>query len=224
MTVRVMLVDDQVLMRGGLRKLLEIEDGIEVVADAGSGLDALAAVPLHRPEVALVDARMPGMDGVELIARLSREHPEVASIVLTTFDEDEYLFGALRAGARGFLLKDASPEELVAAIHRAADGGTVLSDQVAGRVVAQLRGERPAPAAQGASMLSSREAEVAKLVAAGASNREIAGKLFITEGTVKNHVSSTLRKLGLRDRTQLALHVRDIAFSVGESRPAPDRM
>ena len=209
MTVRVMLVDDQVLMRGGLRKLLEIEDGIEVVADVGSGPDALAAVPVCRPEVALVDARMPGMDGVELIARLSREHPEVASIVLTTFDEDEYLFGAIRAGARGFLLKDASPEELVAAIHKAAHGGTVLCDQVAGRVVAQLRGDRPAP---GTSALSSREAEVAKLVAAGASNREIAGKLFITEGTVKNHVSSTLRKLGLRDRTQLALHVRDIAF------------
>ncbi|GAA3433978.1 response regulator [Kutzneria kofuensis] len=202
MSVRVLLVDDQILMRSGLRKLLEIEDGIEIVADVGSGPDALAVVPSCRPDVALVDARMPGMDGIELITLLTRDFPFVASIVLTTFDEDEYLFGALKAGARGFLLKDASPEDLVAAIHRAAGGGTVLSDQVAGRVVAQLRGETPAQ-----PVLSSREAEVARLVGAGASNREIAAELFITEGTVKNHVSSTLRKLGLRDRTQLALHV-----------------
>jgi DNA-binding NarL/FixJ family response regulator len=202
MSVRVLLVDDQILMRSGLRKLLEIEDGIEIVADVGSGPDALAVVPSCRPDVALVDARMPGMDGIELITELTRSHPAVASIVLTTFDEDEYLFGALKAGARGFLLKDASPEDLVAAIRRAAAGGTVLSDQVAGRVVAQLRGEAPAQ-----PVLSSREAEVARLVGAGASNREIAAELYITEGTVKNHVSSTLRKLGLRDRTQLALHV-----------------
>jgi DNA-binding NarL/FixJ family response regulator len=202
MNVRVLLVDDQILMRSGLRKLLEIEDGIAIVADVGSGPEALEVVPRCFPDVALVDARMPGMDGIELITHLTREHPEIACIVLTTFDEDDYLFGALKAGARGFLLKDASPEELVAAIHRAAAGGTVLSDQVAGRVVAQLRGDPPAQ-----PVLSSREAEVARLVGAGASNREIASQLFITEGTVKNHVSSTLRKLGLRDRTQLALHV-----------------
>lgn len=202
MSVRVLLVDDQILMRSGLRKLLEIEDGIDIVADVGSGPEALKAVPRCFPDVALVDARMPGMDGIELITVLTRDHPEIASIVLTTFDEDDYLFGALKAGARGFLLKDASPEELVAAIHRAAAGGTVLSDQVAGRVVAQLRGEAPAQPA-----LSTREVEVARLVGAGASNREIAATLFITEGTVKNHVSSTLRKLGLRDRTQLALRV-----------------
>jgi DNA-binding NarL/FixJ family response regulator len=202
MSVRVLLVDDQILMRSGLRKLLEIEDGIDIVADVGSGPEALTVVPSCRPDVALVDARMPGMDGIELITLLTAQFPAVASIVLTTFDEDEYLFGALKAGARGFLLKDASPEELVAAIRRAAGGGTVLSDQVAGRVVAQLRGETPAQPA-----LSSREVEVARLVGAGASNREIASQLFITEGTVKNHVSSTLRKLGLRDRTQLALHV-----------------
>jgi DNA-binding NarL/FixJ family response regulator len=208
MSVRVLLVDDQILMRSGLRKLLEIEDGIDIVADVGSGPEALSVVPSCRPDVALVDARMPGMDGIELITQLTSSFPSVACIVLTTFDEDEYLFGALRAGARGFLLKDASPEELVAAIHRAAAGGTVLSDQVAGRVVAELRGEpRPMPAS-----LSAREAEVARLVGAGASNREIAAELFITEGTVKNHVSSTLRKLGLRDRTQLALRVANGDF------------
>ncbi|QUQ62769.1 response regulator [Kutzneria sp. CA-103260] len=202
MSVRVLLVDDQILMRSGLRKLLEIEDGIDIVADVGSGPAALEVVPVCRPDVALVDARMPGMDGIELITRLTADYPAVASIVLTTFDEDEYLFGALKAGARGFLLKDASPEDLVAAIHRAAAGATVLSDQVAGRVVAQLRGETPVQ-----PVLSSREVEVARLVGAGASNREIAAELYITEGTVKNHVSSTLRKLGLRDRTQLALRI-----------------
>ena len=207
MSVRVLLVDDQILMRSGLRKLLEIEDGIDIVADVGSGPEALSVIPSCRPEVALVDARMPGMDGIELITLMTARFPSVACIVLTTFDEDDYLFGALKAGARGFLLKDASPEELVAAIHRAAAGGTVLSDQVAGRVVAQLRGESPTQPA-----LSSREAEVARLVGAGASNREIAAELFITEGTVKNHVSSTLRKLGLRDRTQLALRIANGDF------------
>lgn len=201
--VRVLLVDDQVLMRSGLRKLLEIEDSIEVVAEAADGVEALRAVELHRPQVALVDARMPRMDGVELIGLLSRDHADVAAIVLTTFDEDEYVFGALRAGARGFLLKDVSPDELVAAIHKAASGETVLNGQVAARVVAQLKKTEPEPD----PTLSTREVEVARLVAAGASNREIAERLFITEGTVKNHVSSTLRKLGLRDRTQLALHV-----------------
>lgn len=201
--VRVLLVDDQVLMRSGLRKLLEIEDSIEVVAEAADGVEALRAVELHRPQVALVDARMPRMDGVELIGLLSRDHADVAAIVLTTFDEDEYVFGALRAGARGFLLKDVSPDELVAAIHKAASGETVLNGQVAARVVARLKKTEPEPD----PTLSTREVEVARLVAAGASNREIAERLFITEGTVKNHVSSTLRKLGLRDRTQLALHV-----------------
>ncbi|MEU0568514.1 response regulator transcription factor [Nonomuraea sp. NPDC005983] len=207
--VRVLLVDDQVLMRQGLRKLLEIEDGIEVVGEAADGEAALRAVPGCGPDVALVDARMPRMDGVELIARLTAEHPRVAAIVLSTFDEDEYVFGALRAGAVGYLMKDCSPDDLVSAIHRAARGETVLASPVAARLVAELRHVPQGRSGfHGEERLSSREAEVARLVAAGASNREIATRLFITEGTVKNHVSSALRKLGLRDRTQLALHLR----------------
>ncbi|WP_188196543.1 response regulator [Nonomuraea sp. SYSU D8015] len=208
--IRVLLVDDQELMRQGLRKLLEIEEGVEVVGEAGDGSAALAMIPEARPDVALVDARMPRMDGVELIARLSAEHPSVAAIVLSTFDEDEYIFGALRGGAVGYLLKDCSPDELVAAIRRASRGETVLGSPAAARLVAHLR---QAPVEfrgfRGQDLLSARELEVARMVAAGASNREIAARLFITEGTVKNHVSSVLRKLGLRDRTQLALHLTE---------------
>ncbi|MFI7451924.1 response regulator [Nonomuraea sp. NPDC049714] len=205
--VRVLLVDDQELMRQGLRKLLEIEEGIEVVGEAADGVAALAVVGETRPDVALVDARMPRMDGVQLITRLTVEHPSVAAIVLSTFDEDDYIFGALRGGAVGYLLKDCSPDELVAAIRQASRGETVLSNPVAARLVADLR-RRPAHGAfPGQELLSARELEVARMVAAGAANREIAARLFITEGTVKNHVSSVLRKLNLRDRTQLALRL-----------------
>jgi DNA-binding NarL/FixJ family response regulator len=161
------------------------------------------------PEVALVDARMPKIDGVELIRHLSQEHPRVAAIILTTFDDDEYIFGGLRAGARGYLLKDTPPEELVSAIEKASRDETVLGGQIAARVVSELRrrtdlAERTSR--PGDEILSGREVEVARLVGAGATNREIAHCLYITEGTAKNHISKILRKLGLRDRTQLALY------------------
>ncbi|MBN6056493.1 response regulator transcription factor [Nonomuraea sp. RK-328] len=208
--IRVLLVDDQELMRRGLRKMLEIEDGIEVVGEAADGMDALAQVRATRPDVALVDARMPRMDGVELITRLSAEHPSVAAIVLTTFDEDEYIFGALRGGAVGYLLKDCSPDDVVEAIRRTSRGETVLGSPAAARLVAHVR-RTPVPYEAGdvreAETLSARETDVARMVAAGASNREIAARLLISEGTVKNHVSSVLRKLGLRDRIQLALYM-----------------
>ncbi|MEV4297164.1 response regulator transcription factor [Microbispora rosea] len=207
--VRVVLVDDQALLRQGLRKLLEVEDGVEVVGEAADGYEALRVIGDRRPHVALVDMRMPGMNGVELIVRLAAEHPQVAVVVLSTFDEDEYIFGALRGGATGYLLKDCSPEELVSAVHRVSRGETVLGSPVAARLVAELR-HLPvnSVAFRGQELLSAREVEVARMVAAGAANREIAARLFITEGTVKNHVSSVLRKLGLRDRIQLALHLR----------------
>jgi DNA-binding NarL/FixJ family response regulator len=207
--IRVLLVDDQVLMRRGLRKLLEVEDGIEVVGEAADGVEALRLVPETGPDVALVDARMPKMDGVELIRRLSEEHPRVAAIVLTTFDDDEYIFGGLRAGARGYLLKDTPPEELVSGIEKASRDETVLGGQIAARVVSELR--RTTEPAERLSrpedeVLSGREVEVARLVGTGATNREIAQRLYITEGTAKNHISKILRKLGIRDRTQLALY------------------
>jgi DNA-binding NarL/FixJ family response regulator len=198
--VRVLIVDDQVLMREGLRKLLELEEGVEVVGEAADGVAALDLIPTARPDVALVDARMPRMDGIELISRI-----DVPSIILTTFDDDDYIFGGLRAGARGYLLKDTPPAELVAAIRKAARGEMVLGGVAAERVVAELRRTPAGPSAL--EELSEREHEVAALVGDGATNREIARRLFITEGTVKNHISSILRKLRLRDRTQLAIRV-----------------
>lgn len=206
--IRVLVVDDQDLIRTGLRRLLEIEPGIEVAGEAADGTEALAAVAAARPDVALVDARMPGMDGVELIGRLAATHPAVACLVLSTFDEDTYIFGALRAGAYGYVLKDCAPEDLTRAIRKVHAGETVLDGPAAARVVAPLRRHRP-PAAEfpGADLLSPREREVVSLVAAGYTNREIAASLLLTEGTIKNHVSSALRKLSLRDRTQLAVHV-----------------
>ncbi|MEV3979751.1 response regulator transcription factor [Nonomuraea sp. NPDC049758] len=209
-TIRVLLADDQELIRRGLRKMLEIEDGIEVAGEAADGEEALRVAAQCRPDVALVDARMPRMDGVELIRRLSAGHLGVAAIVLSTFDEDDYIFGALRGGAVGYLLKDCTPEELVDAIRRASRGETVLASPVAERLVAELRRTPAAPTAlPHQERLSTRESEIAKLIAAGATNREIAARLRITEGTAKNHVSSLLRKYGIPDRTRLALHLKD---------------
>ncbi|MFB4275522.1 MULTISPECIES: response regulator [unclassified Nonomuraea] len=213
--IRVLLVDDHILMREGLRKLLEIEPGIEVAAAAAGGEEALSwlAGAAVRPQVALVDARMPGMDGVALVARLRAEFPEVAPVILTTFDDDDYIFGGLRAGAKGYLLKDTPPDELVAAIRRAARGETVLGGAATERLVSALRkttapvpGREP-DAAEPPCGLSAREYEIALLIGTGAANREIARRLHITEGTAKNHISNCLRKLGLRDRTQLAVWV-----------------
>jgi DNA-binding NarL/FixJ family response regulator len=207
--VRVIVVEDQLLVRRGLIGLLEPEEDVEVVGEARDGVEALREIPRVRPDVALVDARMPRMDGIELIRRLSDEHPRVAAIVLTTFDDDEYVFGGLRAGAKGYLLKDTSPEDLVSAIRKASTGETVLGGPVASRLVAELT-RSPGPEGErtedDSEVLSGREVEVTKLVGRGATNAEIAGELYISEGTAKNNVSKILRKLGLRDRTQLALY------------------
>jgi DNA-binding NarL/FixJ family response regulator len=207
--VRVFVVEDQLLVRRGIVELLEPEEEVEVVGEAEDGVEALRQIPHLKPDVALVDARMPRMDGIELILRLSEEHPRVAAIVLTTFDDDEYVFGGLRAGAKGYLLKDTSPEDLVSAIRKASRGETVLGSPVAARLVAELtRSPLPQEGESGgdSEVLSHREIEVTRLVGRGATNAEIAGELYISEGTAKNNVSKILRKLGLRDRTQLALY------------------
>jgi DNA-binding NarL/FixJ family response regulator len=207
--VRVFVVEDQLLVRRGIVELLEPEEEVEVVGEAGDGVEALQKIPHLETDVALVDARMPRMDGIELIRRLSEEHPRVAAVVLTTFDDDEYVFGGLRAGAKGYLLKDTSPEDLVSAIRKASRGETILGSPVASRLVAELV-RSPIPAADesdaDSEVLSGREIEVTKLVGRGATNAEIADELYISEGTAKNNVSKILRKLGLRDRTQLALY------------------
>lgn len=211
--MRVLVVDDQDIVRRGIARLLDLKDAIEVVGEARDGAEALRQVAHLAPAVALVDARMPKMDGVELVKRLAEEHPQVAAVILTTFDDDEYVFGGLKAGAKGYLLKDAPLEELVLAIRRADRGEIFLGGPISSRVVAEL--DRTVKKAESKVFeevtlpegvgLSAREAEVLKLVGEGATNAEIAHTLNISEGTARNHVSHILRKLNLRDRTQAAI-------------------
>jgi DNA-binding NarL/FixJ family response regulator len=208
--ISVVVVEDQLLVRRGLIELLEPEESVEVVGEAKDGIDALAEIARLAPDVVLVDARMPRMNGIELIEHLVEREPNVTAIILTTFDDDEYIFGGLRAGAKGYLLKDASPEDLVSAIKKAHAGETVLGGPIAARLVAEVTKQTAqvdATANQDLQdVLSPREIDVATLVGRGASNAEIAVALYITEGTAKNQVSRILRRLGLRDRTQLALY------------------
>lgn len=220
--VRVVVVDDQALLREGFRKLLELEPDIEVVGMAGDGESALTLVErLHAsqtpPDVVLMDIRMPRMDGIAAIHALKARWPETHIVILTTFDDDDLIYAGLRAGALGYLLKDSRSEQLINAVRAAARGEVLLQPHIAGKVFAALAQPgtpRPSPASPAAAMaavedLTERERDILKLVARGASNREIGETLFITEGTVKNHMSNILSKLGLRDRTQAALYARE---------------
>lgn len=206
--IRVCLVDDQTLVRQGIRRLLDLSDEVEVVAEADDGLAAIDAVGQERPDVLLLDLRMPRYDGIWTLERLRERGVDVPVLVLTTFDDDELVLGALRAGARGYLLKDVTLERLVEAVKTLASGGTLLRPAITDRLLRALR-EGEAPASEtGASApvpLTEREREVLRLLAAGLSNREIAESLFLAEGTVKNHVSNVLMKLGSRDRTRAVL-------------------
>jgi DNA-binding NarL/FixJ family response regulator len=210
--VRVLLVDDQALFREALATLLTVQDDVEVVGEAGNGAEALRAAAESAPDVVLMDLRMPLLDGVAATRRLRVEQPEVRVIVLTTFDDDEDVFAALRAGAVGYLLKDVSAARLVEAVLAAARGESVLQPSVAAKVVARfarLPDDDPRPRPQPLVVpLSERELEVVRLLADGRTNREIAAALFLAEGTVKNHVTNVLAKLGARDRTQAALRAR----------------
>ena len=220
--VRVLLVDDQTLLRQGFQRLLELSDNrIQVVGAASDGVETLALIErLERenrlPQVVLMDIRMPRMDGVQATAQIRSRWPLVRVLMLTTFDNDEYVFDGLRAGASGYMLKDVSAEELVAAIHAASRGESPLQPSIAAKLVARLRAESSEAASatgmtQGAEMaeLTEREREILRYLARGSSNREIGEALYITEGTVKNHVSNILNKLALRDRTQAALWARE---------------
>jgi DNA-binding NarL/FixJ family response regulator len=214
--VRVLLVDDQALFREALATLLAVRDDVEVVGEAGDGDEALRRAAELAPDVVLMDLRMPVLDGIAATRRLRVEQPEVRVIALTTFDDDEDVFAALRAGAVGYLLKDVSSARLVEAVHAAARGESVLQPSVAAKVVArfaQLPDADPAPRPQPLVVpLSERELEVLRLLADGRSNREIAASLFLAEGTVKNHVTNVLAKLGARDRTQAALRARALGL------------
>jgi DNA-binding NarL/FixJ family response regulator len=216
MTIRLLLVDDQSLFREGLNTLLSGRTGLEVVGEAGDGKEALDLAAAIKPDVVLMDLRMPVLDGVAATRLLRQELPECRVIVLTTFEDDEYVFDALRAGAAGYLLKDVSSDTLVEAIRAAARGDSFLQPSITTKVVAEFtRMAEPATTAEARSLvepLSDREAEILALVATGASNKEIAVQLFITEGTVKNHVTHILGKMGARDRTQAALMARELGL------------
>lgn len=213
--VRVLLVDDQALFREALAVLLDVRIEVEVVGEAANGVEALRRAGEVRPDVVLMDLRMPVLDGIAATRRMRAEHPGVRVIALTTFDEDAEVFAALRAGAVGYLLKDVSSDRLVEAILAAACGGSVLQPSVAAKVVARFAqlpaDDRPAPQPL-VVPLSERELDVLRLLADGNSNREIAGELFLAEGTVKNHVTNVLAKLGARDRTQAALRARALGL------------
>jgi DNA-binding NarL/FixJ family response regulator len=209
--VRVLLVDDQALFREALGTLLDARPEVEVVGEAGDGHQALERAAALAPDVVLMDLHMPVLDGIAATRRLRVEQPGVRVLALTTFDDDEDVFAALRAGALGYLLKDVSADRLVEAVQAAARGESVLQPSVAAKVVARFAQLDDAPRARPQPLvvpLSDRELDVLRLLADGRSNREIATALFLAEGTVKNHVTNVLAKLGARDRTQAALRAR----------------
>ena len=209
--VRVLLVDDQALFREALATLLGARPEVEVVGEAGNGFQALQQSARLRPDVVLMDLHMPVLDGIAATRRLRVEQPGTRVLALTTFDDDEDVFEALRAGALGYLLKDVSSDRLVEGVLAAARGESVLQPSVAAKVVARIAQLDGAPRSRPQPLvvpLSDRELDVLRLLADGRSNREIAGELFLAEGTVKNHVTNVLAKLGARDRTQAALRAR----------------
>jgi DNA-binding NarL/FixJ family response regulator len=204
MTITVLVVDDQRLIREGIASLLDLQDGITVVGMAADGKEAVERTLELRPDLVLMDVRMPEMDGVAAAAVLRRTAPDCRVVMLTTFDDEEYVVQALRAGAAGYLLKDLPAAELADAVRLAHSGVTPLDDAAAQRLAAALSTATPAP-----GVLTARETEVLRLIASGATNREIAARLYLSEGTVKNHISRILGRLGLRDRTQAAIYGRD---------------
>lgn len=214
---RVLLVDDQTLVRTGFRVIIDAQPDLEVVGEAGDGHEALARVAELEPDVVCMDVQMPGLDGLEATRRIVAGGGAPAVLVLTTFDRDDYLFQALEAGASGFLLKTASPEQLVDAVRVLAAGDALLSPSVTRRVIERFGGAASGAAVADPALeeLTEREAEVFRLLADGLSNAEIAGRLYVGEATVKTHVSNILLKLGVRDRVQAVVH----AYRSGFARP-----
>jgi len=223
--VRVLIVDDQALVRMGFRMVLDAEPGIEVVGEAADGRAAVARTGELSPDIVLMDVRMPGMDGIEATTEIVARHPATRVIVLTTFDLDEYAFAGLRAGASGFLVKDTRPEHLMEAIRQVADGDAAISPRVTRRMIELLGPAMPAAGAEAGTgtgtadprlrPLTTRELEVLTALAEGLTNQEIAGRLYLSESTVKTHVGRVLAKLEVRDRVQAVI----LAYDCGLVRP-----
>ena len=212
--IRVLLADDEAMIRAGVRAIVESDPDIEVVAEAVDGREAVELVLAHRPDVALLDIRMPRMDGLAATAELRRVAPDTRVVILTTFGEDEYISQALGDGAGGFLLKAGDPRELITGVHAVADGGAYLSPQVARQVISRFgsgRAARETAATERLAELTDREREVLALVGTGLSNADIARRLFLVEGTVKSYVSAILNRLGMKNRVQAAI----LAYEAG---------
>ena len=218
MSIRVLVADDQSMVRAGFRRLLSSEEGIDVVAEAGNGQEAIEKAARFHPTVILMDIRMPELDGLEATRRILAADPAARVLILTTFDLDEYVYEALTAGASGFVLKDDPAEQLIAAVRTVAAGDALLSPAVTKRVIKQfVRVPRPKPPRE-LEELTAREREILRLIAAGLSNAEIGGQLYISETTVKTHVTHIFQKLGLRDRVQAVV----LAYQTGLFEGEPD--
>lgn len=214
--IKILLVDDQQLVRQGIQLLLETEDDLQVIGMANNGIDALEKIEKLKPDVVLMDIRMPEMNGVEATQHISQKYPGIGVVILTTFDDDEYVFEGLKAGARGYLLKDISSEEMATAVRTVAAGGALIQPSITRKVLSEFSRLATTPKAANTTdlpePLTDREMDVLKSIAEGHSNKEIAEQLFITEGTVKNHVSNLIAKLNVRDRTQAIIRAKDLGL------------
>lgn len=203
--MKILLCDDQAVIRDGLEMLLTLEKDMQVVGSASDGAEALELAAQKRPDLILMDLKMPGVNGIEATRQLRAKFPEIKILVLTTYDDDEWLFDAIRAGASGYLLKDTPRQKIIEAIHGTMDGKSFLDPVVAGKLMNQVVSNQKQPASILAEKLTERELDVLRLLAKGFPNSEIASQLHLSEGTVRNHVSAILEKLGVSDRTQAAV-------------------
>lgn len=203
--MKIIICDDQAVVRDGLELLLTLEEDLEVIGTAQDGAEAVELVSQNKPDLVLMDLKMPGMNGIEATRQIRAKFPEVKVLVLTTYDDDEWVFDAIRAGASGYLLKDTPREELINAIRGTVEGKSFVDPAVAGKLMGQVADNQTQPSSLLTDKLTEREADVLSLLAKGLSNAEIAGQLHLSEGTVRNYVSAILEKLGVSDRTQAAV-------------------